>query len=49
MAGEMIEAMAEAIENSKAMIVCMSEKYKLSPNCQSGKLSVNNNRSKNIQ
>ena len=38
MGGDMIEAMASAIENSEAMIVCMSENYKISPDCQSGKL-----------
>ena len=42
MNGDMIETMSEAVENSKAMIVCMSENYKLSPYCKCGKCTILN-------
>ena len=40
MNGDMIETMSEAVENSKAMIVCMSENYKLSPYCKCGRFTI---------
>ncbi len=35
--GNLLHAMAEAIEQSAAVVVCMSQKYKESLNCRSGK------------
>ena len=35
MHGSTLECMAHAVEQSKAILICMSEKYKRSPNCQS--------------
>ena len=32
--GSSLEAMANAIENSKCVLMCMTEKYKQSPNCR---------------
>ena len=32
-----LDTMTEAIENSAVVLVCMSEKYKQSPNCRTGK------------
>ena len=37
MGGSTLEAMAEAVENAMVVLVCASEKYKLSPNCRTGK------------
>ncbi|CAC5411830.1 unnamed protein product [Mytilus coruscus] len=34
MGGSTLSAMAEAVENASVVLVCMSEKYKLSPNCR---------------
>ena len=34
MGGSTLEAMAQAVERAKAVIICMSEKYKISPNCR---------------
>ncbi|XP_071479703.1 uncharacterized protein [Diadema antillarum] len=34
MYGSTLQAMAEAVENSCAMLMCMSERYKESPNCR---------------
>lgn len=36
MGGSTLQAMAEAVENSAVVLVCMSEKYKESPNCRTG-------------
>ena len=36
MGGSTLSAMAEAVENASVVLVCMSEKYKLSPNCRLG-------------
>jgi hypothetical protein len=38
MGGSTLSAMAEAVENASVVLICMSEKYKLSPNCRLGKL-----------
>lgn len=38
--GSSLEAMAEAVEKSKCVIVCMSEKYKQSPNCRAVSLKI---------
>lgn len=34
--GSTLQAMAEAVEQADAVLMCMSEKYKESPNCRSG-------------
>ncbi|KAK3578384.1 hypothetical protein CHS0354_025478 [Potamilus streckersoni] len=34
MGGSTLEAMADGIENSAVVLICMSEKYKQSPNCR---------------
>ena len=36
MGGSTLEAMAEAVENAALVLVCASEKYKMSPNCRTG-------------
>ena len=38
--GDILSAMAEAVENSKIVLICMSEKYKESQNCRSGNNSI---------
>ena len=35
-AGSVLEAMAEAVENAAVVIVCLTQKYKESPNCRTG-------------
>ena len=35
MGGSTLEAMAKAVENSSAVLICVSERYKESPNCRS--------------
>ena len=35
MGGSTIEAMARAVENASVVLICMSQKYKQSPNCRS--------------
>ena len=37
MGGSTLEAMAAAVENAAVVLVCACEKYKLSPNCRTGK------------
>ena len=37
MEGSTLQAMAEAVEDSFAVVSCMSQKYKDSPNCRAGK------------
>ena len=37
MGGSTLEAMAKAVEDSAVVLVCVSQKYKESPNCRSGK------------
>ena len=34
MTGSTVDAMAEAVEHACVVIVCMSKRYKESPNCQ---------------
>ena len=36
-AGSILEAMAAAVEDAVVVLVCMTEKYKESPNCRTGK------------
>ena len=36
MVGCTLEAMASAVENAQVVLICASEKYKLSPNCRTG-------------
>ena len=38
MGGCTLESMAKAVENASVVLVCVSQKYKESPNCRSGKL-----------
>jgi len=38
MGGSTLQAMAEAVENAKVVLLCMSQKYKNSPNCRAGKV-----------
>jgi len=35
-AGSVLEAMAEAVEKAAVVIVCLTQKYKESPNCRTG-------------
>lgn len=37
MGGSTLQAMAEAVENAAVVLLCMSEKYKQSPNCRTGR------------
>ena len=36
MGGSTLESMASAVENASVVLVCVSQKYKESPNCRSG-------------
>ena len=36
MGGSTLESMAKAVENACVVLVCVSQKYKESPNCRSG-------------
>ena len=40
MGGSTLEAMATAVENSAVVLVCVSQKYKESANCRSGKRKI---------
>ena len=35
-AGSLIDAMAEAVEKAAIVVICLTEKYKESPNCRHG-------------
>ena len=35
--GDTLDAMAKAVENSVAVIICITEEYQRSPNCRLGK------------
>ena len=39
MGGSTLESMAKAVENASVVLVCVSQKYKESPNCRSGKIT----------
>ena len=39
MGGSTLESMAKAVENASVVLVCVSQKYKESPNCRSGTLN----------
>ena len=39
MGGSTLESMARAVENASVVLVCVSQKYKESPNCRSGKIA----------
>lgn len=41
MGGSMLQDMAEAVENAKIVLICISKKYKNSPNCRAGKVLLN--------
>ncbi|CAG2223110.1 unnamed protein product [Mytilus edulis] len=43
MGGSTLSAMAEAVENASVVLICMSEKYKLSPNCRLEKYKLSPN------
>ena len=36
MSGSTLEAMSEAVENAAVVLICLSERYKQSPNCRTG-------------
>ncbi len=38
MGGSTLESMANAVENSSVILMCVSQKYKESANCRSGRL-----------
>lgn len=38
MGGSTLQAMAEAVEESAIILICISEKYKESPNCRMGRI-----------
>ena len=38
MGGSTLESMARAVENASVVLVCVSQKYKESPNCRSGRI-----------
>ena len=38
MEGSIMDAMAHAVEEAEVVLICLSRKYKLSPNCRSGEL-----------
>jgi cell division septation protein DedD len=48
MRGSIVESMAEAVENSKVVLVCMSSNYKASTNCQAEAEYAFNRKSKII-
>ena len=37
MGGSTLQAMADAVEGADVVLICMSNKYKNSPNCRAGK------------
>ena len=39
MGGSTLESMARAVENASVVLVCVSQKYKESPNCRSGNIA----------
>ena len=47
MGGSTLEAMAHAVENAAVVLICMSEKYKQSPNCRTGMYSNDNRHMEN--
>ena len=36
MSGNILDAMAEAVENAAVVLICFSQKYKASANCKKG-------------
>ena len=36
MGGSTLQAMADAVENANIVLMCMTQKYKDSPNCRAG-------------
>jgi hypothetical protein len=48
MRGSIVESMAEAVENSRCVLICMSNDYKLSTNCQAEAEYAFNRKSKII-
>ena len=41
MGGSTLESMAKAVEQSRIVLMCMSQKYKNSPNCRAGMIQEN--------
>ena len=41
MQGSTLEAMAKGVEDSAVVLMCVSSKYKESPNCRSGEIIFN--------
>ena len=41
-AGSVLEAMATAVEKATVVVVCLSQKYKDSPSCRTGKFNFIN-------
>ena len=39
MGGSTLQAMADAVENATVVFICMSQKYKDSPNCRAGNIN----------
>ena len=39
MGGSTLQAMADAVENANIVLMCMTQKYKDSPNCRAGMTS----------
>ena len=38
MGGSTLEAMADGIDQASVLLLCLSEDYKMSPNCKAGKI-----------
>ena len=38
--GSVLEAMAEAVEKAAVVLVCLTQKYKESPNCRTGRYMI---------
>ena len=43
MGGSTLDAMADAIENAQCVLMCVSERYKMSNNCRSGENKIPGN------
>lgn len=39
MGGSTLESMAKAVEDAAVVLICVSQKYKDSPNCRSGEIT----------
>ena len=43
MGGSTLQSMANAVEDAKIVLMCMTQKYKNSPNCRAGIDNIYNN------